>query len=174
MAELNQAGGTKDPNPKDAVGVRKASLSCVPKAPLLELAVAMQEGARKYGRHNYRAANVQVMIYVDAAHRHLFDFEEGVDIDPDSDVHHVTKAIATLVVLRDAMLQGKAIDDRPPKSKFRVKDANKMAAAVVDRYPDAKTPFTEVSVSADRPAPPRPRVKDPEVRFDPQLNVETP
>lgn len=133
----------KDPNPKDAVGIKKVSMSCIPKAPLMLVAVAMQEGARKYGRHNYRASDVQCMIYLDAAKRHLDDFEEGIDIDPDSDVHHVAKAIATLTVLLDAILQGRCIDDRPPKSKFTIKDANKLAAAVVERYPDALPPFTE-------------------------------
>ena len=34
----------KDTNPKDAVGVKKVSMSTVPAVPLAELAVAMTEG----------------------------------------------------------------------------------------------------------------------------------
>jgi hypothetical protein len=46
--------------------------------------------------------------------RHLTSWWEGENVDPDSGLSHVTKAIATLTVLRDAMLTGKYSDDRPP------------------------------------------------------------
>lgn len=104
----------KPTNPKDAVGVGRAPISTVPLNVLLEVGNAMLEGARKYGRHNYRAAGVRHSIYVDAVFRHLAAHWEGEDIDKDSGLPHITKAIAALVVLRDSMAQGNDTDDRPP------------------------------------------------------------
>lgn len=129
----------KDTNPKNAVGIKKVPIRSVLPAPVLgEVALALMEGARKYGRHNYRSAGVRASVYMDACGRHMDDFWEGVDIDPDSGLSHITKAISTLVVLRDSMLQGNWIDDRPPRSKEGwVQELNRKAEAIIEMYPDA-------------------------------------
>lgn len=124
----------KDTNPKDAVGVRKAPMSTVSAAVLAEVGVAMLEGAAKYGRHNYRAAGVRASVYYDALQRHMMAWWEGEDMDPDSGMSHITKAITTLVVLRDAMIQGMVTDDRPPSSAAFYAELNTKAAAIIDRY----------------------------------------
>lgn len=123
-------------NPKDSIGIRKAPMSTVPANVLVEVGVAMLEGAAKYGRHNYREAGVRASVYYDAAMRHLMDWWEGVDIDPDSNLSHITKAITALVVLRDAMMQDMWNDDRPPKSKVFYPEMNKLAGEIIDRYAD--------------------------------------
>lgn len=134
---------SKPTNPKDAFGIKKASLSCVSSPVLMELGIAMQEGACKYGRHNYRVIGVRASVYYDATMRHLMSWWEGEDIDPDSDLSHVTKAIASLVVLRDAMMQVKFNDDRPPKSKRWLHSLNERAAALFEQYPEPVKPYTE-------------------------------
>ena len=107
----------KDTNPKDAVGIRKWRVfTTVPFTIIWELGVAMMEGARKYGRHNYRVAGVRGSVYIDAAMGHLTQWWEGEDNDLDTGLSHITKAMASLCVLRDAMIQGKFVDDRPPKT----------------------------------------------------------
>lgn len=131
-------GQPKESNPKDMVGVRKAPMSTVSGAVLAELGVAMLEGASKYGRHNYRAVGVSAAVYYDATMRHLIGWWEGEDVDPDSGLSHVTKAIASLVVLRDAMIQSKFTDDRPPRSASFYPALNAGAAQIVDRYADLK------------------------------------
>lgn len=133
----------KETNPKDAVGIKKAPLSTVPSGVLMELGVAMLEGARKYGRHNFRISGVRASVYYDAAMRHLMAWWEGEDTDPDSGISHVTKAIATLVVLRDAMGNHKLTDDRPPAmpENWMVR-LNEKAAAVIEKYPDPKPAHT--------------------------------
>lgn len=133
----------KDTNPKDAVGVRKAPLSCIPTNVLFEVGVGMLEGARKYGRHNWRVIGVRSSVYYDAAMRHLAQWWEGENIDADSGIHHVAKAIACLMVLRDAQIRKMCQDDRPPCSGDWMEELNKAAAAVIDKYPDAESPFTE-------------------------------
>lgn len=99
-----------------------------------ELAVAMGEGMAKYGKFNFRALDVRASVYFDAVMRHLIAWQEGEDLDPDSGMSHVTKAIATLFVLRDAMMRGRCADDRPPKSVPFMEDCNKKAAIIREKY----------------------------------------
>ncbi|ORE89954.1 hypothetical protein ATO13_23816 [Stappia sp. 22II-S9-Z10] len=125
-------------NPKDAVGTRKAPLSVVPLPVVAEVGVAMLEGARKYGRHNYRDASVRGSVYFDAAWRHLSAWYEGEDTDPDSGLSHIAKAIASLVVLRDGMVNDNWIDDRPPPAKVGWQaDLQRAVDDIFERYPDA-------------------------------------
>lgn len=129
----------KPSNPKDLVGVAKIPASCVSQLVMMEVGLGMQEGALKYGRHNYRVVGVRASVYYDATRRHLDSWWEGQDIDPDSDIHHITKAITSLVVLRDAMLQGLCTDDRPPQSvnldRFLL-DLNERSAKLLAKYGD--------------------------------------
>lgn len=128
----------KPTNPKDAVGIRKAPLSAVPFGVVAEVGVGMLEGALKYGRHNYREAGVRASVYYDAAMRHLGSWWEGEDIDTDSGVSHVTKAICCLAVLRDAQMQGKCTDDRPPRSAPFMARLNRKAEELIGRYGDRR------------------------------------
>jgi len=114
---------TKETNPKDAVGIRKwRSFTAMPLTVVAEVGVAMLEGARKYGRHNFREAGVRGSVYIDAAVGHITQYWEGEDIDKESGLSHVTKAIASLVVLCDAMIQDKLTDDRHPAANLDLKD----------------------------------------------------
>lgn len=135
----------KDTNPKDAVGTGKVPLSTVSAPVLLEMGLGMLEGARKYGRHNYRIAGVRASVYYDATMRHLMAWWEGEDIDPDSGLSHITKALTGLAVLRDAQINGMVKDDRPPKIKNQdwVQDYNKKAEEIIKRYPNAIEPYVE-------------------------------
>lgn len=126
----------KQTNPKDLIGVNKAPMSTVPANVMAELGVAMLEGASKYGRHNYRVAGVRASVYYDATIRHLFAWWEGEDLDPDSGMSHITKAIASLTVLRDAMIQGMSTDDRPPRSVPIYGVLNPSAALIIERHKD--------------------------------------
>ncbi len=132
-------------NPKDGIGSAKAPITTWPLTVIAEGGVAMLEGALKYGRHNYRAADVKASVYIDAAvNRHLAPwFDGGEDIDPDSGISHLTKAIVGLAILRDAMICGHMIDDRPPPSPpgfFRA--LNDKAAELVAKYPNPVPPYT--------------------------------
>lgn len=138
----------KDTNPKDAVGSTKVPMSRVPVAPLLEVAVSLHEGNVKgYRGHNWRIAGVRASIYYDAAMRHLMAWYEGQDLDPDSGVSHVSKAIAGLFVLRDAMIHDNWTDDRPPKTpEGFLKHIQELMDEVNARYPNPQFgPYTEVN-----------------------------
>lgn len=127
----------KPSNPKDIVGIRKVSLSVLPTPVMWEVALGMTEGALKYGRHNYRAIGVRASVYYDATQRHLTDWWEGQDLDPESGLNHITKAISSLTVLRDAMIRDMWEDDRPPATDPAfLQDLNARASLLVDKYAD--------------------------------------
>jgi len=136
----------KPTNPKDLVGVRKVPLSVLSCAVLMEVALGLMEGGCKYGRHNYRDAGVAFSIYYDATMRHLMSWWEGEDMDPDSGLSHITKAISSLFVLRDAMINKKFTDDRPIKviNPDWMQQANEGASMIADKYPNPKKPYTQI------------------------------
>lgn len=138
----------KPTNPKDAVGIRKwRQFATVPMTVIAEVGAALFEGARKYGRHNYRVAGVRASVYVDAAIGHIAQWWEGEDRDPDTGLSHITKAMASLVVLRDAMIQDMLTDDRPPAAKLdRVREEmQEIIDRMFERYPDPKAPYTQLT-----------------------------
>lgn len=141
---------TKDTNPKDIVGVRKAPMSTVPSRVMLEVGLAMLEGARKYGRHNYRIAGVCASVYYDAAMGHIMSWWEGEDIDTDSGLHHLIKAMASIAVLRDGQHMENWIDDRPPRlpGGLDKKGLSAKAGHIIDSHPDGVAPFMESAAIA--------------------------
>ena len=135
---------TKDSNPKDTVGSKKVSISKIPPAVLFEIANALLGGGLKYSAYNWRAEGARATVYYDAVMRHLMAWLEGEDIDPDSGMSHVTQAISGLIVLRDSMIQGNWVDDRPPAGKAIIAQANAMAKAMIEKVGNnAKPPYTE-------------------------------
>lgn len=142
----------KPSNPKDAMGVKKTPVGTIPSTVISELGLAMLEGALKYGKHNYRVIGVRASVYYDATIRHLFSWWEGEDIDPDSGLSHITKAIASLVVLRDAMIQGNLTDDRPPTTtnKEWLKELNEKTIEILAKYPNPVEPFTQKRIDKEK------------------------
>jgi hypothetical protein len=106
----------KETNPKDAEARQdsRVSLSLFPDTAVVAGALAFTEGDAKYGGHNYRVAGVRASVYYDAEERHMKAWRNGEDIDPDSGLPHLWKALACIAVLIDAQECGKLTDDRPP------------------------------------------------------------
>jgi hypothetical protein len=100
-------------NPKDLVGNAKVSYSKVPAIAVAHCAMAMMDGAAKYGPFNWRDKEVIASIYIDAAKRHLDCWFEGQKAASDSKVHHLGHAMACCAILLDAEAKGKLVDDRP-------------------------------------------------------------
>ncbi len=135
----------KDTNPKDLVGVKKWALSYLPARVLAVLSVAMREGGHKYGSHNYRVAGVRAMVYWDATQRHLLAWKEGEDIDPECNLNHISKAIASLMVLLDGMIQGNWVDDRPPAIDTRLfNELNDTVVKLDEKHPNPVPPYTQL------------------------------
>lgn len=140
-------------NPKDLLGNAKVSYSKVPAIAVAHTAMAMMDGAAKYGAYNWRDKDVVASIYVDAAKRHLDCWFEGQRTASDSKVHHLGHAMACCAILLDAEAKGKLVDDRPLdeadldfmenqlaamsetiKAKRAEKESEKLKQRLVDHY----------------------------------------
>ena len=102
-------------NPKAAFGDKKIPVFLVPLTFIYGVAVALFEGASKYGKWNWRRTPVEASTYVHATGRHLLKWYHGEDKDPVTRIHHLYNAAASLCILIDAEVAKTLIDDRPPK-----------------------------------------------------------
>lgn len=100
-------------NPKDLLGMKKVPLHLVPPASIVYQALAMTDGARKYGPYNWRANKVIASIYVAAAMRHIMQWFDGEEFADDSHYPHLAHALACLGIIVDAKETGNLVDDRP-------------------------------------------------------------
>lgn len=113
-------------NPKDLIGLTKVPLHLVPPAGLIHEALAMQDGAEKYGAFNWRANAVLASIYVAAALRHIYAWYDGEDVAADSGHHHLGHARACLGIILDALETDSLGDDRPdPGATSRLLERHK-------------------------------------------------
>lgn len=111
-----------DNNVKTAAAAGKPTLSAVPPVALIALGAAMQDGANKYGKFNWRTTAVTASVFYDALHRHLLDWYNGEDFAPDSKIHHLAHLMAGCAIILDAIAAGVFKDDRDktyPKSVSR-------------------------------------------------------
>jgi len=108
-------------NPKDLLGMKKVNLHLVPPASILYQALAMEDGAVKYGPYNWRQNKVIATIYIDAAQRHLLQWLDGEENASDSGKPHLAHALACIGIIVDALETGNLVDNRPtPGSMSRL------------------------------------------------------
>lgn len=107
---------TKASNPKDLLAAteQRVLLHLVPSTGLVKVALAMMDGARKYGPYNWRDEGVGSCTYLSAAERHIRAWLDGEETASDSGQHHLAHAAACLLILMDAQEVGNLVDDRPP------------------------------------------------------------
>ena len=74
---------------------------CVPPIALVALAEAMQNGADKYGKFNWRSTGVSRANYYAAMMRHLLAWANGEEVAPDSGVSHLGHIMANCAILLD-------------------------------------------------------------------------
>lgn len=118
-------------DPKTNFGARKPPVALVPPVAIIHEAMAMADGARKYGAYSWRAASVSTMTYLNAALRHLFDYVDGT-VQSDTNVHNLGHARACLAIILDAEANGTLVDDRPLPGKSAT-----VQEAMVERVPSA-------------------------------------
>lgn len=105
--------GYPDGNPKSAQGAKKYDLMYLPLPAKIEVNRALEDGAKKYGKANWRETGVSATVYLNAAMRHIDQYNEGQERASDSTVHNLGHAMACLAIIIDAAANGKLIDDRP-------------------------------------------------------------
>jgi hypothetical protein len=109
----------KPTNPKDVIGSDKLPLHLWPETATAAGAIALLDGALKYGRNNWRSGGARATIYIDACRRHLTAWAEGEDVDPDSGLPHLSHALACLAILVDVKAAGALVDDRNYPGGYR-------------------------------------------------------
>lgn len=115
---MRPPGGEKPTNPKDMIATAKLPLHLVPDTLPAYAALALAEGAAKYGAYNWRVAGVRASVYLSACGRHIGKWKNGENVDPKTGVHHLANAVACLAIILDAELAGKLNDDRPPSVPY--------------------------------------------------------
>lgn len=91
----------------------KTRISILPLLAIKEVKKVAEMGAVKYGAHNYRDGR-PVCDWLDAGYRHAFDefLGEGIDLDPESKIHHLAHAAWNMLVALEQMLTKPELDDR--------------------------------------------------------------
>lgn len=129
--------GSITSNPKQAYGDRKVPLHLVPPALGIYAALALREGAIKYGAWNFRDIDVELMTYVGAIKRHLDAIVDGEWMDPAYEVEvdgvmthfpekpHMAGLVASAAILIDCYERESIIDNRPKPGT---------AANLLDKY----------------------------------------
>ena len=101
-------------NPKDLLGIKKVPLHLVPASSTIYQALAMADGAKKYGPYNWRGNKVIASIYIAACKRHLDAwFDSSEELADDSKIPHLGHALACIGIIVDAYETGNLKDDRP-------------------------------------------------------------
>jgi hypothetical protein len=116
-------------NPKDLIGITKVPMGLLPSAGKIHGAMAMKNGAAKYGPYNWREKKIKMTIYLDAIERHLLAVRDGEDIAQDSGISHLGHIIAGAAIILDAQVMDCLIDDRPKGGP---------AALVLDAFKEQK------------------------------------
>lgn len=101
-----------DDNVKTAAAAAKPKTSAIPSTAILQLGEAMQNGADKYGRFNWRTTTVSATVFYDAINRHLLEWMDGIDRASDSKVHHLAHIMANCAIILDAEKHKVFNDDR--------------------------------------------------------------
>jgi hypothetical protein len=157
---------TKPTNPKDALGSDKLPLHLWPATATILGSLGLLDGACKYGRSNFRAIGVRASIYVDAAKRHIDAWMEGEDTDPDSSVHHLGHALASLAIIVEAIAKKNLTDDRNYPTDYRewVNQYTPLVKQIKERYankhPKHYTIQDGAKTSCASPQPAQEPVKD--------------
>jgi hypothetical protein len=104
----------EDNNPKTRIGKMKVPMHLIPPVAKIHLAMALKDGAKKYGPYNWREEVISITTYISAMERHIDAFLDGEDLAKDSQVHHLAHAMACCALILDGIACSNIIDDRPP------------------------------------------------------------
>lgn len=104
--------GPNPADPKGAAGAKKCPLWLIPTHPMEEVAWVHKLGADKYGPFNWRENKVCASTYISAIMRHLNQWRDGKDLDPESNRSHLAHIATSCNIVMDAMHRGTLIDDR--------------------------------------------------------------
>jgi hypothetical protein len=94
----------------------KEPLQLLPYESLKEIAKVLDFGAQKYGIYNWKKG-IRYSRLIGAALRHIYKFNEGIDLDEETKTLHIANACANLMFLIWMYIHRKDLDDRD-KNEF--------------------------------------------------------
>ncbi len=89
----------------------KPNIGLVPLRGMWGIAQVMTFGAQKYDSYNWKGG-IKYSRLSDAAMRHIIQFVEGEDIDPESGLHHLAHAGCCITMLLEMTMDRPDLDDR--------------------------------------------------------------
>ena len=95
---ISELGKNKQQNKGIKHDQAKPDLSLLPREFLDEVAKAMQYGEKKYGRYNYRGG-MEWHRVVAACMRHITAWNDGEEVDAESNLSHLGHAGACILML---------------------------------------------------------------------------
>lgn len=142
----------KPTNPKDLIGSDKIPMHLFPQTATVYGAMALLEGAAKYGRANWRKIGVRASIYYDACMRHLTKWFEGQEIDEDSGLPHLAHALACIAIIIDAKEANKLKDDRMVEGGYieLLKKFTPTVKVVKEKYKDKNPKHYTIADNEDK------------------------
>lgn len=96
----------------------KPGMDLLPYDALVEIAKVLDFGAKKYSPGNW-SKGIQLSRLISAAERHIGEFKEGRDIDPESNLNHIAHAACNLLFILWTQKHNPDMDNR------WIKEANK-------------------------------------------------
>ena len=95
---------------------KKAPVTMIPRSAIEQEALVLKFGAEKYGRDNWKQGMDYTRL-LDAAMRHIIQFTDGEDLDPESGLSHLAHARCSLGFLIEYIEKGLGKDDRYKETK---------------------------------------------------------
>lgn len=93
----------------------KPPIDLIPSESIIEIAKVLGFGAKKYERHNWKKG-ISYSRLIAAALRHVLAYNGGEDLDPESQLSHISHAQCCLAFLSTFIAEGrKELDDRYKK-----------------------------------------------------------
>ena len=89
----------------------KPKMDLLPYDSLAEISKVLAFGEQKYGAGNW-ANGIEYRRLISAALRHIGQFNQGEDIDPESGISHIAHASCNLLFLMHFILNTKDLDNR--------------------------------------------------------------
>lgn len=89
----------------------KAPVDLVDSQLIMEVAKVLGFGAKKYEAHNWKVG-LPISRYYSAAQRHLLQWNDGEDLDPESGLNHLSHAACNLMFMLYHLKNKPNLDDR--------------------------------------------------------------
>ena len=90
---------------------QKEPLDLLPTEALFEIANVLKFGKEKYGKANW-AQGIEVSRLIAASLRHIYKFNAGEDLDPESSTNHLANAACNLMFAIWMLKNRPELDDR--------------------------------------------------------------